>query len=112
MYLAPNAGFAKPDEFDRSGLWLIGAGDSLEVADVAEDSAARRAGLQAGDRITAIDAQPVSSRGLPAWRQRLRELPAGTRLAIDYERAGKSARCELVLADRIPQVADASREKD
>ena len=111
MYLAPNAGFAKPDEFDRSGLWLIGAGDSLEVADVAEDSAARRAGLQAGDRITAIDAQPVSSRGLPAWRQRLRELPAGTRLAIDYERAGKSARCELVLADRIPQVADAIREK-
>ncbi len=49
MYLAPNADFAKPDEFDRSGLFLLGDGDALLVADVAPDSAAARAGLQ-GER--------------------------------------------------------------
>lgn len=112
MYLKPNAAFTKTDEFDRSGLWLIGAGRAFEVADVAADSAAQRAGLHEGDRITAIDAEPVSARGLPQWRQRLRDLPAGTRLAIEYERAGTVARAELVLADRIAQVAHAVSEKE
>ena len=102
MYLAPNAAYAKVDEFDRSGLWLIAEGDALHVADVAGDSAAARAGLGEDDRITAIDGEQVSARGLPEWRQRLRDLPVGTRLAIDYRRAGRPASTELVLADRIP----------
>lgn len=102
MYLAPNAAHAKTDEFDRSGLWLIGEGEALHVADVAGDSAAARAGLREDDRITAIGGEQVSDRGLPDWRQRLRDLPPGTRLAIDYRRAGKPASTELVLANRIP----------
>lgn len=102
MYLAPNAAFAQADPFDRSGLWLIGEGDALQVADVAADSAAARAGLRVDDRITAIAGEKVSARGLPEWRQRLRDLPAGTKLAVDYRRAGKSASTELVLANRIP----------
>ena len=102
MYLAPNAAFGKADAFDRSGLWLIGEGDALHVADVAGDSAARRAGLREDDRITAIDGEKISARSLPDWRQRLRELPVGTTLAIDYRRGGKGARAELVLANRIP----------
>ena len=102
MYLAPNAHFAKQDEFDRSGLWLVAEGDALHVADVAADSAAARAGLRVDDRITAIDGEEVPGRGLPEWRRRLRELPVGTTLAIDYRRAGKPARAELVLANRIP----------
>jgi C-terminal processing protease CtpA/Prc len=101
MYLAPNAAFANADEFDRSGLWLIGAGDALHVADVAGDSAAQRAGLREDDRITAIGGEKIAARGLPEWRQRLRELPPGTRLVIDYRRAGKPASTELVLANRI-----------
>jgi hypothetical protein len=101
MYLAPNAAFAKADEFDRSGLWLIGEGDALHVADVAADSAAQRAGLRAGDRIAAIGGEKISARSLPDWRQRLRDLPVGTSLVIDYRRDGKDARTELVLADRI-----------
>lgn len=101
MYLAPNAAFAQADPFDRSGLWLVGEGDVLQVADVAGESAAARAGLRVDDRITAIGGDKVPARGLPEWRQRLRELPAGTKLAIDYRRAGKDARTDLVLADRI-----------
>ena len=101
MYLAPNDAFAKPDDVDRSGLWLLGADGALEVADVAADSAAQRAGLRAGDRIVAVDGAKVASDALPALRQRLRESPVGTKIAIDYLRAGKAARARLVLADRI-----------
>jgi len=105
MYLAPNANFGKPDVFDRSGLWLLGDGDALAVADVAPDSAAARAGLRLDDRITAVDGERIAARTLPDWRQRLRELPPGTKLAVDYRRAGKAAKVELVLADRIPSRA-------
>ncbi|MGN6517825.1 MAG: aspartyl protease family protein [Dokdonella sp.] len=101
MYLAPNADAANADAFDRSGLWLLGAGDALEVADVAKDSAAARAGLREGDRISAIGGEKVGARRLPEWRERLRTLPAGTKLAVAYERGGKAAQADLVLADRI-----------
>lgn len=102
MYLAPNAGFAAPDPFDRSGLWLLGAGDELRVADVAAGSAAVQAGLEVDDRVTEIGGEKVSARTLAGWRARLRELAAGTHLSVEYLRAGKPRRAELVLADRIP----------
>jgi len=102
MYLAPNAGFDQPDEFDRSGLWLLGDGDGLKVVDVAIDSAAQRAGLKLGDRIVSIGGDKIAARRLPEWRERLRTLPAGTKLAIDYLRDGHAAKAMLVLADRIP----------
>ena len=77
MYLAPNADFAKPDAFDRSGLWLLRDGDALRIADVVQDSAAARAGLRVDDRIVAIGGEAVAKRSLAQWRQLLRESPVG-----------------------------------
>ncbi|WP_114693274.1 aspartyl protease family protein [Mizugakiibacter sediminis] len=102
MYLAPNADFARPDLYDRSGLWLLGDGAALRVGAVAPQSAAARAGLRADDRLLAIDGVAVATRTLAAWRQRLRELPAGTRLAVRYARDGRAAELTLTLADQIP----------
>ncbi|HEY0178302.1 MAG TPA: PDZ domain-containing protein [Dokdonella sp.] len=102
MYLAPNAEFGKPDAFDRSGLWLLGDGDALEVADVAAASAAERAGVRVGDRVTAIGGEAVSAHTLSDWRARLRELPAGTRLRFALRRGDAPAEVVLVLTDRIP----------
>jgi len=102
MYLAPNDAGRRADPFDRSGLWLLGRADGLDVADVAADSAAQRAGLRAGDRIIAVDGRAVDIGGLTALRQRLREDDAGTRLTLTYLRAGKAAEATLVLAERIP----------
>ena len=102
MYLAPNATFAVPDPFDRSGLFLLAEGDALEVADVAPASAAAAAGLKQGDQLLAIGGEPVGARTLDAWRQRLRELPAGTHLAVAWRRGGTAGKSELVLADRVP----------
>ena len=105
MYLAPNTDFGKPDEFDRSGLWLLADSDALKIADVAADSAAQRAGMKVGDRIVSIGGEKIAARRLPEWRERLRVLPVGTKLAIDYLRDGRAAKATLVLADRIPAVA-------
>lgn len=103
MYLVPNAENATREPFDRSGLWLQAAGDVLLVADVAAGSAAERAKLRQDDRIVSIGDKPVADRSLSQWRDMLRELPAGTRVAVGYLRHGRRADAELVLADRIPQ---------
>lgn len=102
MYLTPNAAFNAPDVFDRSGLWLLGDGDALKVSDSTPDSAAARAGLQVDDRILSIDGESIAKRGLSEWRQRLRELPAGTQLSLHVIRNGAAVNAHLVLADRIP----------
>ena len=102
MYLAPNADSRRADAFDRSGLWLLAATDGLDVVDVAADSAARRAGLRTGDRITAVDGRAMTASDLTALRQRLREDAVGTTLTLDYVRAGTGGRARLELTDRIP----------
>ena len=102
MYLAPNADFGKPDPFDRSGLFLLGDGEALLIADVAPESAAARAGLHAQDRVIALDGKKVGTSSLVEWRTKLRELPAGTRVKVEAQRDGKDETAELVLADRIP----------
>ncbi|MBS0194514.1 MAG: aspartyl protease family protein [Proteobacteria bacterium] len=102
MYLKPNTGAGKPDEFDRSGLWLFADGDALKVVDVADGSAAQRAGMKTGDRIVAIGGLAVGTISLADWRERLRTLAAGPRLPIRFLRDGKKQTVDLVLADRIP----------
>jgi len=107
MYLAPNADFAKPDAFDRSGLWLLADGEALRIADVVQDSAAARAGLRVDDRIVAIGGEAVSTRSLAQWRQLLRESPAGAKVAVRFLRGGDKQTADMVLADRIPATAPA-----
>jgi hypothetical protein len=105
MYLKPNAHFDEFDNFDRSGLWLLGDGDALKVADVAAGSAGEQAGLRAGDRITAIDGEAVAKHALPHWRLLLADSAAGKRLALRLVRDKKQLAAELILADRIPAKA-------
>jgi hypothetical protein len=100
MYLVPNRHFAEPDAFDRSGMWLFRDGGALKVMDIARGGPAEKAGLKTDDRIERIDGDLVSSRPLGEWRARLRELPAGTRLALRL--AGGKRSVELVLDDAIP----------
>lgn len=109
MHLAPNAHFAQTDVFDRSGLWLMADGDSLRIADVAPQSAARHARLQVGDRIVTIDGEAAAERGLAGWRARLREQPAGTKLRLEVRRGDAKIGVTLVLADRIPAQSPARR---
>lgn len=102
MYLEPNARYAQPETFDRSGLWLMIDGDTLKVAAVAPASAAERAGVKADQRIARIAGEAVGARTLAAWRDYLRTTPAGTAVPLVFA-DGSEAR--LVLADRIPPQA-------
>ena len=102
MYLTPNRHFSEPDTFDRSGMWLLGDGDALKVADVAVGSAAEQAGLRVNDRIVAIADVPVAKRKLGQWRQLLAESAAGTPLALRFMRDSKEHTAQLRLADRMP----------
>jgi predicted metalloprotease with PDZ domain len=105
MYLAPNSDFARPDAFDRSGLWLLRDGDVLRITDVVQDSAAARAGLRVDDRIVAIGGEAVAKRSLAQWRQLLRESPVNARVEVKYRRGGDDRSAVMVLADRIAAVA-------
>jgi predicted aspartyl protease len=105
MYLAPNQDFGRPDEFDRSGLFLFEDDGALRVMSVASGSAGERAGLAIDDRIEQVDGQPTRDRRLSQWRARLRELPPGTRLVLEVKRGGAERKATLVLADVIPDRA-------
>ncbi|WP_257389082.1 aspartyl protease family protein [Tahibacter caeni] len=102
MYLAPNANFGQPFGADRSGLALLRDGKALSVYEVAAGSPAATAGLAAGDRIVRLAGEPVETRSLTQWRDRLAADAAGTTIEIGYERNGKAATTRLVLADLIP----------
>lgn len=105
MYLVPNKDFARPDPFDRSGLWLFRDGKALKVVAVAPGSPAEKAGIAVDDRIEKIDGEAVAKRRLSEWRGRLRELPAGTRLKLATHRGDAARDAVLVLANAIPDHA-------
>ncbi|HSX60966.1 MAG TPA: aspartyl protease family protein [Tahibacter sp.] len=102
MHLAPNASYAEPFRNDRSGLALLRDGTALKVFDVTKGSPAQSAGLAAGDRIVRLAGEAVPARTLSQWRDRLSTDPAGTTIAVTYERDGKTHEATLVLADLIP----------
>lgn len=102
MYLVPNGDFAKPDLFDRSGMWLMADGDALKVVAVTAGGPADKAGLHEGDRIAKVGGEPIAHRPLPEWRARLRELPAGKHVAVMLSGVRSPKTVDLVLADLIP----------
>jgi predicted aspartyl protease len=102
MYLVPNADFAKPDPFDRSGMWLFRDGDALEVVAISPGGPAEKAGIAQGDRLVRVAGEPTSKRTLADWRAMLRELPPGTRLEVSLVRGGRERSAVLTLTDLIP----------
>jgi predicted aspartyl protease len=102
MYLVPNADFAKPDSFDRSGMWVLGDGDALKIAALAPGAAAEKAGLKVGDRIVALGGEATKTRTIGEWRVRLCEQAAGTHVALRVASEGSERKVDLVLADAIP----------
>jgi uncharacterized iron-regulated protein len=88
VVMAPPAGL-------RLGVYLETHGGRVEIHQVAPGSLAERSGLRVGDRITAIDGQPVSSARQVI--ERLAAHPAGRPLALRIDRGGRSLVLPLAL---------------
>jgi serine protease Do/serine protease DegQ len=85
----------------------LGLGDDIQgalVSQVAEGSAAARAGIQAGDVITTLHGQPV--KGAAELRNSIGMLKVGDSVEIDLLRDGKPKRLTAVLRE-VAQLADA-----
>jgi hypothetical protein len=101
LYLEPNANFSKPDVFDRSGLWVMnGADGTCEVKDVVKDGPGAKAGLQAGDRILAINGTKLSGARIVELRDKLKQ-PAGTKVRLQVQGKEGERDVTLILADLI-----------
>ena len=85
----------------------LGLGDDVQgalVSQVAEGSAAARAGIQAGDVITTVRGQPV--KGAAELRNSIGMLKVGDSVEINLLRDGKPKRLTAVLRE-VAQLADA-----
>ena len=101
IYFEPNANYAKPDVFDRSGLWINSADNGYEIVDVIAGSPAEAAGLKVGDRIRRVDGKATSEVALPALRTRFKSDAPGTKIRIEYERGGQPHDTTLVLKEMV-----------
>ncbi len=99
MLLKPNDAIDDPFPFSTSGMALdqkIGDDGSIGIRRIYDDAPAARAGLEAGDRIVAVNAQPVADLGIDAIRELLRQ-PPGTRVLLQVRHADSVREVELEL---------------
>ena len=98
IYLVPST-TPVHDIYDRSGMFVVAAGDALNVVAVTPRGPAEKAGIHVDDRITAIDGQPISSKHVAAWREILSAGEIGSKHVVDLAPGAKRT---LVLAELLP----------
>lgn len=113
--LDPHSAYLAPDEwtefrndtqgkFAGVGIEVDLRGDAITVIAPIEGSPAERAGVKGGDRIVAIDGEPVLEASLEKAVKRMRG-PAGTRVKLTIRRAGVAAALTFDLKREIVHVA-------
>lgn len=89
LLLDPSGGIAgRPYEYSQVGLQLERAGDHIEAAGVVPGSPAARAGVRAGDVLTAVDRRPYRPDEL-LYATRALEGPPGTSVWVELMRAAR-----------------------
>jgi membrane protease YdiL (CAAX protease family) len=81
----------------RLGVFVVAGDQGCVVTSVAADSTADRAGLRAGDVITAVDGTPVGN--FQELSATVRQKRVGDPVTIDFMREGKRQRTEAVLTN-------------
>jgi C-terminal processing protease CtpA/Prc len=102
MILEPQTQKVPPIDYDMSGLWLKTQGqpfDQVWVEQVFENSPAAEADIRVGDRILALDNQPVSELSIDQVRQRLRE--PGQTVQLQIQRQQQTLPVQLMLKPLI-----------
>jgi C-terminal processing protease CtpA/Prc len=103
LIFEPNANNARPDTYDRAGMWINRGSEGFEVVDVVAGGPAEVAGVKVGDRITAIGGMPAGQLSLPVVRERFRTEAVGTPINLAVRRDGKPRNLKLVLRDLVPE---------
>lgn len=93
-------GCGPPPAGARLGAYLESGDGAVWVRRVASGSAAAAAGLRPGDRLRAVNGEPVQRAGQVI--RRVREQPVGVPLRLTIERAGRRREVELRLAPPAP----------
>lgn len=94
---------AHPNAFDRSGLFLVASGGSLDriiVRQVVKGGPGDKAGFLPMDEILAVDGKSAGRTGLAGLRQIFKE-PGTTVLRIVYRRGTEQRTSELELRDLV-----------
>lgn len=100
MYLQPNENFSAGDIYDHSGLVLVAGKSGIRALGVLTATPAARAGIHPNDLITSVGGVAAADIGLAKIREILRQ-PAGTKVPITFESAGKTHNAVLVLSDYV-----------
>jgi hypothetical protein len=88
------AGLGRP----RLGLLLGGGDDANEIVGVTPGSGAEKAGIEAGDRLLAIDGEPVDAGDSRALRSAMDGFEAGDTVPVEIERDGERTTFEVELS--------------
>ena len=101
LWLQPNELASRREVFDRAGVWIARAKDgAIEIADVANDSPAAKAGIASGDEILAVNGQPARDVQLYDLRE---EFKGAIGTAFRLHMKGKQGERDVTvtLADQI-----------
>ncbi len=101
LWLQPNELARQREVFDRAGVWIARAKDgAIQIADVANDSAAAHAGIASGDEILAVNGKPAKEVQLYDLREEFKG-PVGTSFDLQVKGKQGERQVTLTLADQI-----------
>jgi len=101
LWLEPNELAAQREVFDRSGVWIArGKDGAIQIADVANDSAAARAGIATGEEILAVNGKPAKDVQLYDLREQFKG-PVATSFNLRVKGKQGERQVTLILADQI-----------
>ncbi|GAC1409620.1 MAG: hypothetical protein NVSMB64_18430 [Candidatus Velthaea sp.] len=102
LTLQPNAAFAEPDTYERSGLFLVTRDGAIAAAGVRDGTPAAEAGIATDDVIAAVEGRPLAASDLISLRETLSGA-AGTsvRLLVLGARGGIPREVTVVLRDYV-----------
>jgi hypothetical protein len=95
-----NANDAKPDDYDRAGLWMNLANGVFKVMFVLPGGPAAEVGLKDGDRILAIEGKTPAELSLPEARQIFKS-KSGTVIRLRAESGGGTRELKITLRELI-----------
>ncbi|HYE63774.1 MAG TPA: PDZ domain-containing protein [Phycisphaerales bacterium] len=83
--------------------------EGVFINSVVKDSPADKAGLKAGDLITALDGKPVTvkfAEEVPTFVRMISSKPVGTKMSVEYSRGGEKATTTLVTEKLLKERGD------